>query len=307
MENTNWVNFFCYQDDYIKKFYEKADAISQEKGEAATYIDFNKIDIIHPGSHEGIDKFFTDYSPAVTAKYLEVGIGLGGTSRYLHFTKGIEVFGFDYVQGLVDGSVHINKLLKIENKIVHAQGDACTITYEPNTYDVAMIIGVFVHIDNEEAILNTCRALKPNGLMYIEDYCFVKNRADFNDNDRMLIEARGLYGVRTWDEMRDILQRGNMELVEMTEFGKGWSEPAWVRANELAVNHRNGTFPLNEGHFHQYVIISPQVACDLKHYSGNELREKFPGLTAEMNVEELVHVKPRLTSIYRVVARKRDS
>lgn len=305
MENTNWLSFFCYQDDYISKFYQKADAIVKEKGEAANYIDFNQIDIIHPGSHEGIDKFFTDYSPAATAKYLEVGVGLGGTSRYLHFTKGIDIFGFDYTQGLADGSAHINKLLKIENKIVHVQGDACTIVYEPNTYDVGILIAVLVHIDSDEGLLNTCKAIKPGGLVYIEDYCYVKERAEFNDNDRMLIESRKMYGVRTLGEMRDVLQRGNMEVVEINDFGQGWSEPAWARANELAVNHRNGTFPLGESHFHQYVIISPQVACDLKQYSGDELREKFPGLAAEMNVEELVHSRPRLTSVFRVVARKR--
>lgn len=66
---------FPYQSEYINKFYEKVNSISQEKGESLNYEDFNRIDLVHPGGQEGIDKTFTDYNPSRTGKSAQAWAG----------------------------------------------------------------------------------------------------------------------------------------------------------------------------------------------------------------------------------------
>ena len=80
-------------------------------------------------------------------------------------------------------------------------------------------MGVYVHIEEVQAITNTVNAMKPGGLLYIEDYYFVKERADFNDNDNMLLNTRYMFGTRTMAEMREILISNGMEIIEMVDFG----------------------------------------------------------------------------------------
>ena len=299
-----WASSMLYGDDYINRRMERAAKIREEKGDQLTYKDFSSVDILHVCGHEGLTKFFDDYPHPPDSLILEVGCGLGGSSRYLHFEKGFRMFGFDYIQQLVDGSVVINKWLNVEDKVQHVQGDACTFPYEAGHYDCAFAVGVFLHIDSDEGLLNTCRALKPGGLFYIEDYYFVKNRSDFTDEEREMISQWGLFGTKSKEEMRAVLEGAGMEVLEMSEFGQVWSRASWNRANLSAKGYREGTLPLSDKEFRQLVQIAPLLTYDFDE-SVEELRQQFPELSREIDIEYIITQRPKFTSMYRVVARKR--
>lgn len=304
MQNLSWQRHFPYQVDYSVNFIENVNRITEAQQGAPTYSDFSHLDLIHPGAHEGVDILFRDYSLPSTVKVLEIGTGYGGTSRHIHFNQGVSILGFDYTQAIVDASVHANKILHIENEVKHQQGDACTIQLPENSFDLAIAISVFFHIDNDAAILNTCRFIQPGGLLYIEDYYFAKNRDEFNEDDHWIIEQRSMHGTRTKAETTDVLARAGMEVLEMSEFGFEWSKPAWERAEAIVKAWKEGTSTISEERYNQYGLISPQISSDLNRYTIEELKEMFPYLSKEIALEEVVFKRQKLISVYRVVARK---
>ena len=270
MEKLDWIKHFPYREEYLQAFFEKVEKIKTEKGNAPSFEDFRSADILHPGDHDGVDKFFADYQIKPHAFVLEVGCGLGGTSRHLHYTYGVNIFGIDYVEGLVRGSIYLNNLLKAP--IQHVQGDACTYPYEAAAFDVAIAIGVFMHIDSDEGILNTCRALKSGGLLYIEDYYFVKSRQEFTEEDQSYVTIRHMYGVRTKQEMQGILARAGMEVLELSEFGEAWSVPAWQRADRFLRDHRASRIHTTDKELYQYTQVSTLHGCDLQSWDIERVR-----------------------------------
>ena len=305
MQDKSWQSFFRYEDEFINGIWEKLNSIKER--DQVNYKDFNVFDIIHPGCHEGIDKFFEDYKIPEGSEILEIGSGMGATSRHLFYTKQMKSFGIDFMERLVDISMEINKTLGIQDQIIHVQGDACNFQHNPNGYDLAFAIGVFVHIDNDEGILNTIRAIKPGGLLYIEDYYLLKDPDTYDDNDRTIIESRGIIGTKKQSDMRELLTGAGLEIVEMSEFGHEWSEKSWDRANELAKAVKDGSFQPSEKHFHEFVTISPELTAQLRHLSLEQIRERWPALCEYVDPEEIVFNKTPITGIYRIVARKLQS
>ena len=149
-------------------------------------------------------------------------------------------------------------------------------------------------------------SIKPGGLLFVEDYLLVKQPHEYTANDQVLLKERHMYGVRTDTAFRELLEANGMEILEFAPW-KHWSEECWERAERIIVGRKEGTITLTDDHFYQYVEVSTQVACDMDHYTPEELRAKFPNMCSDFNGEEIVFHRPKLSNIFRVVARKISS
>lgn len=114
MDNSLWLTFFAYQPEYSDQFLQKINLIAQEKGESLCSKDIGHLDLIHPGEHDGIDAFFRDHQIAAQSYVLEIGCGLGGTSRYINDLHKVKIDGFDYLENLASASATANKMLGLE-------------------------------------------------------------------------------------------------------------------------------------------------------------------------------------------------
>lgn len=305
MEELRWTQLYLYTPKASQEFIDRVNHLANDK-DNLTYVDLNKFDLIHPGQHTSIAKFLRDYSIPTGSYCLEVGSGYGGTSRYLAMEKGIRVYGIDYLENLVNASVHANKILMVGDQVEHYHGDILTCILPQETFDFAFAIGVFMHIESDLGILNIAKALKPGGLLFIEDYFLMKEHGEYTENDEFLLKERHMYGVKTWATVRESLEKYGFEVLSFDPWSL-WSEEAWERAEKIIVAQREGTIQVSYEYFYQYVEISPQVSCDLTHYTPEELREKFPNLCSDYHGEDIVFRRPKITNIFRVVARKKTS
>ena len=305
MEPITWdVHTWLYTETFRDYFMRKMEIIRANKEGPLEYTDFNTIDLIHPGLHEGIDKFITKHEVKPPAKVFEVGNGAGGTARRLYFKYGLEVDAVEYFPHFVECSSEINRIFDIEDKVRAQVGDITTFPLPENTFDIAFGILVFMHIEDIAGYRNVVNSLKPGGLFYLEDYYFIKNREDWDDNDRAIIEARGMCGVRSKEEYRKIFDEVGLDIIEESEFGYYFSEQVWSRAQKM-VNDGIEYSTDPSSYYYQYVHLSSELSCDLSHLTVDEIKSRYPDVAKQFDIEDLVFHKIKLASNWRVVGRKR--
>ena len=302
---AEWANnFWLYRPDYKERFKSMVDAVLREKGEQLVYTDFNGIDLIHPGRHHTVDDFFKTHRIPSDSRVLEIGTGLGGSTRHMHATTGVSIHGIEFLQHFVECSQELNELLGYSDKITLQNADIANCEIPENTYDAAVAIVCFMYVQNTQGLMNVAKALKPGGLFYLEEYYFIKPRDQWNENDLHCIEARGMCGVRTKEEYYSLFDQMGMEIVEEVEWGKYWSESAWERAQAI-IDKGDEQDTGIQSMFHQYVVVSPQLTCDLDHLSLEEIHRRYPGVVKVLDPAEVVFNRPRLTSVWKVVLRKK--
>ena len=119
-------------------------------------------------------------------KILDIGSGLGGTSRHIAGSRDVKIHGIDYLPNLVEAATHANEKCKLDSKITFESGDITEINLGENLYDRALAIGLFIYVDDDVAFRNIANSLKCGGLFYYEDYYFVVPKEEFDDNETKL-------------------------------------------------------------------------------------------------------------------------
>jgi len=98
------------------------------------------------------------------AKVLDVGCGLGGPCRMLAEEYSCQVTGLDLSNEYVRTAKELSKLLKLDNKTSFIQGDATSLPFGDNTFDVIWTQHVQMNIPNKEKFYSEIsRVLKPGG------------------------------------------------------------------------------------------------------------------------------------------------
>ena len=98
------------------------------------------------------------------AKVLDVGCGLGGPCRMLAEEYSCQVTGLDLSNEYVRTAKELSKLLKLNNKTSFIQGDATSLPFGDNTFDVIWTQHVQMNIPNKEKFYSEIsRVLKPGG------------------------------------------------------------------------------------------------------------------------------------------------
>ena len=98
------------------------------------------------------------------AKVLDVGCGLGGPCRMLAEEYSCQVTGLDLSNEYVRTAKELSKLLKLDNKTSFIQGDATSLPFGDNTFDVIWTQHVQMNIPNKEKFyFEISRVLKPGG------------------------------------------------------------------------------------------------------------------------------------------------
>ena len=98
------------------------------------------------------------------AKVLDVGCGLGGPCRMLAEEYCCQVTGLDLSNEYVRTAKELSKLLKLDNKTSFIQGDATSLPFGDNTFDVIWTQHVQMNIPNKEKFyFEISRVLKPGG------------------------------------------------------------------------------------------------------------------------------------------------
>lgn len=107
---------------------------------------------------------------------LDVGCGIGGSTRRLAHETGCRVTGIDLSDEYIDTAERLTELLNMQDKVSFEACSALELPYDDNSFDGVWSLQMNMNIEDKLAWLKeTCRVLKPGGRAVFYEVCGNKN------------------------------------------------------------------------------------------------------------------------------------
>lgn len=136
--------------------------------ETATPGDLKAMDEFHTGGILATEHFFGHLDVPDGTKALDIGSGVGGTSRYMADRFGIEVTGVDLTPEFVETATALSEMVGLSDKTTFKVGSALEMPVEDNAFDLAILMHVGMNIADKDALFaEAARALAPGGTFAI--------------------------------------------------------------------------------------------------------------------------------------------
>eukprot|EP00667_Euglena_gracilis_P005335 EG_transcript_5375 len=249
-----------YSNSRIRYTLHKAVEIAYANANALKASDFGVMDQLHYLGTECIDDFFGRYAPSLRnsqAAVIDIGPGIGGTSRYMWEQYGARVTGVEYQQEMINVISILNSMLRIPDEEIHiehgdfAHMDLAYVGLE-GQFSAFTSQLVFLHIADKESLFEKCgQALREGGYFMIEDY-FVQDGQALTEEDRRLLaeDVSVPNGMpSTESEYRRLLASNGLVVEEWLDITDRWCTFIWDRC-EIFLQARQ---QLEQEHGHDYV------------------------------------------------------
>ena len=107
---------------------------------------------------------------------LDVGCGIGGSTRRLSHETGCRVTGIDLSDEYIDTAANLTELLNMQDKVNFEACSALGLPFEDNSFDGVWSLQMNMNIEDKLAWLKeTYRVLKPGGRAIFYEVCGNKN------------------------------------------------------------------------------------------------------------------------------------
>lgn len=111
------------------------------------------------------------------ARVLDVGSGIGGPARYIAAKTGAHVTALELQPDLNDVARDLTARCGLSSRVEHVCGNILDGAVAEN-YDAIISFLCFLHIPDRVRLFSACRAaLKPGGVMYIEDFATLRTHS----------------------------------------------------------------------------------------------------------------------------------
>lgn len=107
---------------------------------------------------------------------LDVGCGIGGSTRRLAHETGCRVTGIDLSDAYIDTAERLTELLNMQDRVTFHATSALDLPYEDDSFDGVWSLQMNMNVEDKLAWLKeTCRVLKPGGRAVLYEVCGGKN------------------------------------------------------------------------------------------------------------------------------------
>ncbi len=161
-----------------------------------------------------------DLSPR--SRVLDVGSGIGGPARYIAAKTGAHVTALELQPDLNEVARGLTARCGLSSRVAHVCGDILEGGVAQD-YDAIISFLCFLHIPEKAKLFAACRAaLKPDGVMYIEDYG--RPRELFSDEMEALKVKVQCPALPRPQEYEEQLMESGFDLVEMEDVTEDWRD-----------------------------------------------------------------------------------
>lgn len=154
---------------------------------------------------------------------LDIGCGVGGSSRYLAYHYGCQVFGLDITQSRIRAATKLSELSGLNNLVTFQQGDATSMPFSDNEFDRIIGQEAWVHIANKKSLFKECkRVLKESGKIGFTDVV-IRNTLTPSELLR-LHEGMACYGLVTSNEYENELKQSHFIIEKIEDLSTQWMD-----------------------------------------------------------------------------------
>ncbi|MBK7142689.1 MAG: class I SAM-dependent methyltransferase [bacterium] len=135
-----------------------------------TQEDLAPVDEFHVRGREGTVELAERIEWTPGMNLLDVGCGIGGSSRFLANRYGAKVTGIDLTHEYVEVATNLTKMVRMEEGIDYKQGSALALPFAENSFDVVWTEHVQMNIESKRQFYGEiARVLKPGGKFLFHD------------------------------------------------------------------------------------------------------------------------------------------
>jgi ubiquinone/menaquinone biosynthesis C-methylase UbiE len=154
---------------------------------------------------------------------LDVGCGVGGSTRRLSHATGCCVTGVDLSDEYIDAAQRLTQLLDMQDRVKFHAASALDLPFEDNSFDGAWSIQMNMNVEDKLSWLKELhRAVKPKGRVVLYEVCASKNTPVYfpvpwaqdssisflvePDLFRELVTSAG-FEIDAWNDKTDLAQK----------------------------------------------------------------------------------------------------
>ena len=132
--------------------------------------DLAPIDEFHIGGRAASEHVLAKLAPAKDHHVLDIGCGIGGTSRYMARTFGCRVSGIDITPEFIDAARTLSERTGLADRVDFQIASALDLPFEDATFDAAFTFHVAMNIKDRPTLYGeAARVLKPRARLCIYD------------------------------------------------------------------------------------------------------------------------------------------
>jgi ubiquinone/menaquinone biosynthesis C-methylase UbiE len=132
--------------------------------------DLSVIDQLHTGGHVATLELIRKTGLSAGMTVLDVGCGIGGTSRLLAETLGCRVLGLDLVPAFVQVAEALTIATRLSGLVRYIQGSALSMPVEDASVDCVWSQHTLMNIEDKPAVFREfARVLRPGGLLVLHE------------------------------------------------------------------------------------------------------------------------------------------
>ena len=169
------IHRYYSPNDLYNKIIDGLDRIGQDLSEV-TLDDLQPVDEFHIRGDTATKELIrlSDFTPDM--HIIDVGCGVGGSTRRLSHETGCRVTGIDLSDQYIDAAERLTQLLAMQERVKFHAASALDLPFDDDTFDGAWSIQMNMNVEDKLSWLQELhRVLKPGGRAVLYEVCGNRN------------------------------------------------------------------------------------------------------------------------------------
>ena len=169
------IHSYYSPNDLYNSIIEGLNAIGKELSEL-TLDDLQPVDEFHIRGDVATKELIKLSGFTPDMHILDVGCGVGGSTRRLSYETGCRVTGIDLSDQYIDAAERLTRLLTMQERVKFHAASALALPFDDETFDGAWSIQMNMNVEDKLSWLQELyRVLKPGGRAVLYEVCGNKN------------------------------------------------------------------------------------------------------------------------------------
>ena len=221
-----------------ERIYNELNAAGYENDIPLKVEDISLFDQYHYFGTDAVDAAILNLNIDSENRVIDIGSGIGGPARYLARKTGCHVTALELQPDLHNIACSLTERCGLSEFVQHLCGDILDFSGRHYNFDVLVSLLTFLHIPDRSSLLKICyNILKPDGKMFIEDFC----KHDEFDEEEMNILSEDVYCayLPTSEEYRKQLFENGFTEIELIEKIDCWKNFVKERIEKFVENRNH--------------------------------------------------------------------